>query len=71
MGQDDVGDFRHVVCVCVCVYECVCSICSILRTSDRTNQSCTLRVQEVHTKSEVVHPTPGQLGLGVIFNTHA
>ena len=33
--------------------------------------SCTPRVQEVHTKFEVVHPTSGQLGLGVIFNTHA
>ena len=31
--------------------------------------SCTPQVQEVHTKSEVVHPIPGQLGLGVIFNT--
>ena len=31
--------------------------------------SCTLRVEEVHTKAEVVHPTPGHLGLGVIFNT--
>ena len=30
---------------------------------------CTPRVQEVHTKSEGVHLTPGQLGLGVIFNT--
>ena len=31
--------------------------------------SCTPRVQQVHTKSEVVHPTPGHLGLGVIFYT--
>ena len=30
--------------------------------------SCTPRVQEVHTKAEVVHPTPGLLGLGVLFN---
>ena len=30
--------------------------------------SCTPRVQEVHTISEAVHPTPG---LGVIFNTRA
>ena len=30
---------------------------------------CTPHVQEVHTKAEVVHPTPGHLGLGVIFNT--
>ena len=28
--------------------------------------SCTLRVQEVHTKAEVVHITPGLLGLGVL-----
>ena len=27
--------------------------------------SCTPRVQEVHTKAEVVHLTPGLLGLGV------
>ena len=33
--------------------------------------SCTPRVQEVHTKAEVVHPTPGLLGLGVFFNCHA
>ena len=29
------------------------------------------RVQEVHTKAEVVHLTPGLLGLGVLFNCHA
>ena len=28
-------------------------------------------VQEVHTKTEVVHLTPGLLGLGVLFNCHA
>ena len=28
-------------------------------------------VQEVHTKAEVVHLTPGLLGLGVLFNCHA
>ena len=32
--------------------------------------SCTPRVQEVHSKSVVTHPTPGHLGLVVIFNTH-
>ena len=32
---------------------------------------CTPRVQEVHTKAEVVHHTPGVLGLGVLFNCHA
>ena len=32
---------------------------------------CTLCVQEVHTKAEVVHLTPGLLGLEVLFNCHA
>ena len=31
---------------------------------------CTPSVQEVHTKDEVVHLTPGLLGLGVLFNCH-
>ena len=33
--------------------------------------SCTPRVQEVHTKEEVVHLTPGLLGLGVLYSSHA
>ena len=33
--------------------------------------SRTQRVQEVHTKAEVVHPTPGHLVLRVIFTTQA
>ena len=33
--------------------------------------SCTPCVQIVHTKAEVVHLTPGLLGLGVLFNCHA
>ena len=33
--------------------------------------SCTPRVQEIHTKAEVVHFTPGLLGLGVLFNYQA
>ena len=33
--------------------------------------SCTPRVQEVHTKAEIVHLTTGLLGLGVLFNCHA
>ena len=33
--------------------------------------SCTPRVQEVHTKAEVEHFTPGLLDLGVLFNCHA
>ena len=31
----------------------------------------TPRVQEVHTKDEAIHLTPGLLGLGVLFNCHA
>ena len=30
--------------------------------------SCTPRVQEVHTKADVVHLSPGLLGLGALFN---
>ena len=33
--------------------------------------SCTPRVQEEHTKAEIVHLTPGVLGLGVLFKCHA
>ena len=33
--------------------------------------SCTPGAQEVYTKPEVVHLTPGLLGLGVLFNCHA
>ena len=33
--------------------------------------SCTQSGQEVHTKAEVVHFTPGLLGSGVIFNCHS
>ena len=33
--------------------------------------SCTPRVQELHTKAEVVHLTSCLLGLGVLFNCHA
>ena len=33
--------------------------------------SCTPRVQEVHTKAEVVHLTPGLLDLGALFNCQA
>ena len=33
--------------------------------------SCTPRVQEVHTKAEVVHLFLGLLGLVVLFNCHA
>ena len=33
--------------------------------------SCTPGQQEVHTKAEVVHLTPGLVDLGVSFNCHA
>ena len=33
--------------------------------------SCTPRVQEVHSRADVVHLTPGLLGLGVLLNCHA
>ena len=33
--------------------------------------SCTPLVQEVHTKAEVVHFTPGLLLLDVLYNSHA
>ena len=32
---------------------------------------CTPHVHKVHTKAEVVHLTPGVLGLGVLFNCQA
>ena len=32
--------------------------------------SCTPRVQEVHTKGEVVHLTPCLLGLGALLNCY-
>ena len=33
--------------------------------------SCTPRVQDLHSKAEVVHLTPGLLGSGVLFNCQA
>ena len=33
--------------------------------------SCTPRVQEVHSKAEFAHLTPGLLGFEVLFNCHA
>ena len=32
--------------------------------------SCVPGIQEVRSKAEVVHLTPGLLGLGVLFNFH-
>ena len=40
-------------------------------TKPITPLSCTPRVQEVHTRVEVVRLTPGLLGLGLLFNCHA
>ena len=40
------------------------------RTKPIAAFSCTPRVQEVHTKGEVVHLTAGFLGLGVLINYH-
>ena len=33
--------------------------------------SCTPRVQQVHSKAEVTHLTPGLPGFVVLFNSHA
>ena len=47
-------------------------ICAVWSTTKPIEPfSCTPRVQEVHTKAEVVHLTPCLLGLGVLFNCHA
>ena len=47
-------------------------ISAVWSTTKQIEQfSCTPRVQEVHTKAEYVHLTPGLLGLGVLFNFHA
>ena len=40
-------------------------------TKGITPFTCTPCVQEVHTKAEVVHLTPGLLGLGVLLNSQA
>ena len=42
-----------------------------VRTNTLNHSLLHLCVQEVHTKDEVVHLTPGLLGLGVLFNCHA
>ena len=47
-------------------------ITAVWSTTNQIAQfSCTPSVQEVHTKAEVVHLTPGLLDLGVLFNCHA
>ena len=40
-------------------------------TKEIAQFSCTQTVQEVHTKAEVVHLTPGLLGLGILLKFHA
>ena len=40
-------------------------------TEQITPFSCTPHVQELLTKAEVVHLSPGLLGLGVLFCCHA
>ena len=40
-------------------------------TKEIAQFSCTPRVQEVHTKADVLHLTPGLHGLEVLFNCHA
>ena len=40
-------------------------------TKEIAQFSSSLRVQEVHSKAEVVHLTPGVLVLGVLFNCRA
>ena len=47
----------------------ISAVCS--KTKPIVPFSCTPRLQEVHTKAEVEHLTPGLLGLGVLFNCHA
>ena len=47
-------------------------ISAVWSTTKPIAQFCrTPRVQEVHTKHEVVHHTPGVLFLGVLFNCKA
>ena len=47
-------------------------ISAVWRTTKQIAQfSCTPRVQEEHTKADVVHLTHGLLDLGVLFNCHA
>ena len=60
------------------VWEMYCKIGLILEflqfgvRTNRLNHSLVhLRVQEVHTKAEVVHLTPALLGLWVLSNCHA
>ena len=40
-------------------------------TNPIAQYSCTPHVQQVYTKAEVVHLTPGLLGLRVLLNCHA
>ena len=40
-------------------------------TKPIANFSCTPHVQQVYTKADIVHLTPGSLGLVVLFNCKA
>ena len=47
-------------------------ISAVWNTTKQIEQfSCTPRVQEVYTKAEIVHLTPGLLDLVVLFNCDA
>ena len=60
----------HRKCIAKCMINPrISAVCS--KTKPFEPFSCTPSVQEVHTKSEVVHLTPGLLGLGVLYNCHA
>ena len=43
----------------------------LAKTKPIAQLSCTPRLQEVHTKPEVVHLTTGLLALGVLIYCHA
>ena len=45
--------------MCAYVHACVCM--HVCATKPIAPISCTPRVQEAHTKAEVVHPTPGHM----------
>ena len=57
---------------CIAKYMINPRISEVWSTTKQISQfSCTPRVLDVHTKAEVVHLSPGLLGLGVLFNCHA
>ena len=57
---------------CIAKYMINPSISAVCNTTKAIAAfSCTPRVQDVHTNVDVVHLTPGLLGLGALFNCHA